>query len=110
MRQKFVISIDSRKDQLKLREYAIVDKSLIKVSSAMLRRGDYQLLCEETYDSKKIVRSIPKGTEALVSALRSRNIFPIEPYAAKIAESVAALYSSPEDGPVELFFDDSIME
>jgi len=110
MRQKFVISIDSRKDLLKLREYAIVDKSLIKVSSAMLRKGDYQLLCEETYKSETIIRSIPHGTRALVSVLRSHNIYPIEPYAAKIAESVMALYSSPKDGPVELFFDDSIME
>jgi hypothetical protein len=43
---------------------------------------------------------------ALVEILRTHNIFPIEPYSNKIAESVMALYNSSEEGPVELFFDD----
>jgi hypothetical protein len=43
---------------------------------------------------------------ALVAILRTDNIFPIEPYSTKIAESVMALYDSSEDGSVELFFDD----
>jgi hypothetical protein len=44
---------------------------------------------------------------ALVAILRTHNIFPIEPYATKIAESVMALYNSSEEGSVELFFDDA---
>jgi hypothetical protein len=42
----------------------------------------------------------------LVAILRTDNIFPIEPYSTKIAESVMALYKSSEDGSAELFFDD----
>ena len=72
----------------------------------MLQKGSFSFLCEETYESEIIVSSISKGMNALVAILRTENIFPIEPYSTKIAESVMALYDSSEDGSVELFFDD----
>ncbi len=106
MRQKYVISRDATKNKLQLREYAIIDKNLKKVAYSMLQKESFSLLCEETYESKIIVKSISKGTNALVATLRTHNIFPIEPYATKIAESVITLYNSSEDGPVELYFDD----
>ena len=106
MRQKYVISRDDAKNKLKIREYAILDKNLKKVVSSMLQKESFSFLCEETYESEIIVSSISKGTNALVANLRTHNIFPIEPYATKIAESVMALYKSAEDGSVELFFDD----
>jgi hypothetical protein len=52
------------------------------------------------------VNCASKGTSALVAVLRTHNMFPIEPYSTKIAESVMDLYNSSEDGSVELFFDD----
>ena len=106
MRQKYVISRDDAKNKLKIREYAIIDKNLKKVVSSMLQKGSFSFLCEETYESEIIVSSISKGMNALVAILRTHNIFPIEPYATKIAESVTALYNSSEDNSVELFFDD----
>ena len=106
MRQKYVISRIGDKNKLKIAEYAIMDKDLKNVASSMLQSGDFKLLCEETYESEIIVSSISKGMNALVAILRTRNIFPIEPYATKIAESVMALYNSSEEGSVELFFDD----
>jgi hypothetical protein len=106
MRQKYVISRDDSENKLTIREYAVIDKNLKKVASSMLQKGSFSFLCEETYESEIIVSSISKGTNALVAILRTHNIFPIEPYANKIAESVMALYNSSEDGPVELFFDD----
>lgn len=106
MRQKYVISRDGAKNKLKIREYAIIEKNLKKVASSMLQKGSFSFLCEETYESEIIVSSISKGMNALISILRTHNIFPIEPYATKIAESVMALYNSSEDGSVELFFDD----
>jgi hypothetical protein len=106
MRQKYVISRDDDKKKLKIREYAILDKNLKKVASAVLQEESFSFLCEETYDSELIVSSITSGINALISALRTHNIFPIAPYAAKIAESVMGLYNSSEDGSVELFFDD----
>jgi len=72
----------------------------------MLQKVYFSFLCEETYESEIIVSSISKGMNALAEILRTHNIFPIEPYSTKIAESVMALYNSSEDGSVELFFDD----
>jgi len=106
MRQKYVISRDDTKNKLKIREYAILDKNLNKVASSMLQKENFSFLCEEIYESEIIVSSISKGMTALVAILRTDNIFPIEPYANKIAGSVMALYDSSEDDSVELFFDD----
>jgi len=106
MRQKYVISRNGVKNKLKIREYAIIDKNLKKVASSMLKKESFSFLCEETYESDIIISSISKGMNALVATLRTHNIFPIEPYVTKIAESVMALYNSSEDGLVELFFDD----
>ena len=72
----------------------------------MVQKGSFSFLCEETYESEIIVSSISIGMNALVATLRTNNLFPIEPYANKIAESVIELYNSSEDGPVELFFND----
>ena len=107
MRQKYVISRNGAQNELKIREYAIIKKDLNKVASSMLKKRNFSLLCEETYESELIVSSISKGMDTLVSTLRTDNIFPIEPYATKIAESVMTLYNSSENGPVELFFNDT---
>jgi len=106
MRQKYVISRDGVKNKLKIREYAIIDKNMKKVVSSMLQNESFSFLCEETYESEMIMSSISKGMNALVAILRTHNIFPIEPYSTKIAESVMGLYNSSEDSSVELFFDD----
>jgi hypothetical protein len=106
MRQKYVISRDGAKNKLKIREYAIVDKTLKKMVSSMLQKESYSFLCEETYESEIIVSSISKGMDTLIAILRTHNIFPIQPYAIQIAESVTELYNSSEDGSVELLFDD----
>jgi len=106
MRQKYVISRDVVKNRLTIREYAVIDKNQQKVPSTMLKKTNFSFLCEETYESEDIVNSISIGISALISSLRTRNLFPIEPYAAQIAESVTSLYRSSGDGSVELFFDD----
>ena len=66
----------------------------------------FTFLCQETYDSKLILSSISNGLKALIDILRTHNLFPIEPYAAKIADAVITLYNSSENGTAELFFDD----
>jgi hypothetical protein len=104
MRQKYIISRDGAKNKLKIMEYPILDKNLKKVASSMLKKGSFSFLCEETYEIEIIVNSISKGMNDLVATLRTINIFPIEPYVTKIAESVMALYNSSKDGSVELLF------
>lgn len=106
MRLKYMISLNENKNTLKISEYAIIDKNLNKVPSSLLKKGDYQFLCEEAYESEAVLSSISQGKNALVACLRTHNIFPIKPYALKIAESVTALYQSSENLSKELFFDD----
>lgn len=106
MRQKYIISIDCGKNLLKISEYAIIDKRLDKVMTSMLQAASYSLLGEETYDSDIIMGAVESGIASLISALRTINIYPIEPYANQIAESVAALCRMPENTPIELLFDD----
>ena len=106
MRQKYVIVRDGNKHQLVIMEYANTGKKLRNESSSIHKKAGYTFLCEETYESDLVRRSIPKGMNAMVTMLRTRNLYPIEPNATKIAESVMALYTSAEGGSVELFFDD----
>lgn len=106
MRQKYIINRDGKSNNLKIREYAIIDKNLKKVESTLLQKDSFVFLCEENYDSKAILESISAGVKAMIATLRTTNIFPIEPYAIKIAESVISLYNSVEKNSVELFFDD----
>ena len=106
MRQKYVISRNGAQNELKIREYAIIDKNLNKVASSMLQEKNISFLCEEIYESEIIINSISKGMNALVAVLRTDNIFPIEPYVTRIAESIMTLYDSSGDGSVELFFND----
>jgi predicted transcriptional regulator len=106
MRQKFKISQNDLTNELNIREYAIIDKIPKNANTLSLQKESYSLLGEETYRSEIVLSSISKGRDSLVAALRTRNLFPIEPYAQKIAESVMALYKLSNDNSVELFFDD----
>jgi hypothetical protein len=106
MRQKYVISLNGERSILKIKEYAVIDKNLKHVASSMLRSENFSLLCEETYQSDVIMRSISKGLDHLVQKIRTLNMYPVEAYATKIAESVMALYQSSDNDSVELFFDD----
>ena len=107
MRQKYLISRNDSKSELKISEFAVTERDINRNAAASnKRKARYTFLCAETYTRDKIQHSISKGIETVVASLRTENIFPIEPYAAKIAESVIALYRAPEDGFVELYFDD----
>ena len=106
MRQKYLISRNLERKEFKIMEYAVLDKDLKKVVSKNLRKDNFSLIGQETYKSDDIINSISLGNAALVGTLRTHNIFPISPYAIKIAETIKRLYNLPEDSTVELFFDD----
>ncbi len=106
MRQKYMISRNDASNELKISEYAVIERDPKKVLISMLEKSKFSFLCEETYAGDMVTDAISRGKQALVASLRTNNIFPIEPYATQIAESVTALYDAPEDGDVELFFDD----
>jgi hypothetical protein len=94
MRQKYVILKNDEKNELILRAFTEIDNTGLV------------LACEETYDEKIIKSTIPKGKNALISILRTQNIYPPGLYAEIIAESVMELYNSKNINTKELLFDD----
>lgn len=106
MRQKYFISREDVNNELKIREYANIQKAPKNVAFTMRNKETFSFLCEETYEGSRIVSSIHKGRDALVAMIRTRNMFPIRSHAIKIAESVMELYDADGDRSVELYFDD----
>ena len=94
MKQKYLIIKDKEKKQIKIQEYAELNKEMLS------------LLCEEAYDFKTIRSAISAGSETLIASLRTNNLYPPAIYAEKIASSVAELYKSKDQESMELFFDD----
>ena len=106
MRQKYIISTGSKQNRIKISECAIIDKHLDKVRTSMLEVANYSLLAEEIYERDIIMDAITDGINSLISVLRTKNLYPIEQRANKIAKSVIAFCKNPEDAPIELLFDD----
>ena len=71
-----------------------------------LSQDDFTLLCTETYEGKIVKKAISQGKEALVSILRTDNLFPIGIYINIIADSVIELYGKDGKLSKELLFDD----
>jgi len=94
MKQKYTIMKSDDKSKLIIQEFAELDKDMMS------------LLCEETYDYQKIQSAISHGREALVSALRTPNMYPAKIYADKIADSVISLHDAPDQNTTEVLFDD----
>ena len=94
MKQKYLIIKDKEKKQIKIQEFAELNKEMLS------------LLCEEAYDYKTIETALSAGPETLISALRTNNLYPPGIYAEKIVSAVAELYKSKDQEPMELFFDD----
>ncbi len=94
MKQKYEILRDDDNKRLIIREFAELDKDIMS------------LLCEESYDKKAVKSAMGAGREALVAALRTKNLYPPGVYAGKIAEKVMEMYGSKGEVSEELLFDD----
>lgn len=94
MRQKYVVLKDMEKNQFVIREYAELDKEVMS------------LLCEEVYDRTRIASAIALGKEAVVAALRTKNLYPPASYAERIAETVIHMEEPDQSDTMELLFDD----
>ena len=94
MKQKFLIQKSVADAQIVIRENAELDKELMS------------LLCEERFDVVTLETALDNGREALIAALRTRNLYPPKAYAEKIAEAVQALLNNADEDAIELFFDD----
>ena len=95
MKQKYLISSNDEKNKLTIKEFAELEK-----------QDEYTLLCEEKYSGEAVESAVTKGKQALISTLRTTNLYPPALYAEKIAVVIMRLFSSESDQSVELFFDD----
>jgi hypothetical protein len=94
MKQKYLISKENDQQKLVIKEFAELDKERLS------------LLCEEEYDNKIIKSAISKGKEALISELRTNNMYPPSVYAEKIAQAVIDIFGSENSQSIEISFND----
>ena len=94
MKQKYLILNDKENKQIKIQEFAELNKQMLS------------LLCEEAYDYQTIQSAISAGKDELIAALRTNNMYPPGIYAEQIADAVIDLHRSKQQDSVELFFDD----
>jgi len=94
MKQKFQIQKNDTDQRLIIKESAELDKDVMS------------LLCEVTFEADMIKRAMQSGREALIAALRTRNMYPPRIYAEMIADTVHNLYKSSDNDAAELMFDD----
>ena len=94
MKQKYLIFRNEEENKLVIKESAELNKEILT------------LICEQTYDDLNIKSAVEKGKDFLISELRTQNLYPIDLYVDKIAESVITLYRSGDNESMELFFDD----
>jgi hypothetical protein len=106
MKQRYFISRDEKTNELTIEEYAVVAGNPKTYEIRALTPDDFTLLCIETYEGKKIKRAINQGKDALVSTLRTDNLYPISSYAGLIADSVMEIYGTKNNFCKELLFDD----
>ena len=106
MKQRYFISRDEKTNELTIEEYAVVAGNLKAYEISALTPEDFTLLCVETYEGKKIKKAISRGRQALVTTLRTDNLYPISIYAGLIADSVMEIYGRRDNFCKELLFDD----
>jgi len=94
MKQKYEIVRDDDNKRVIIREFAELDKDTMS------------LLCEESYEKKAVKAAMSMGRDSLVSALRTKNLYPPGMYAAKIADKVVELLGAKGKASDELVFDD----
>jgi len=94
MKQKYEILRDDDNKRLIIREFAELDKDTMS------------LLCEESYDRKAVKSAVGMGRDALIAALRTKNLYPPGMYAGKIAEKVIEIMGTRGKVSDELVFDD----
>ena len=106
MIQKFTIFRDDVNDILVIEEFAILDGVLKNNNYQDLNAEDFSFICKEKYESKKLEIALSKNKHAIVTSIRTNNMYPISYYAEAIADSITNLYQSGSSKTVELIFDD----
>lgn len=94
MRHKYVITLNTEKAEMVLREFCELDKDI------------FTLVCEESYPFSVIQAAANRGVDHLVNTIRTRNFYPCGLFTTKIAEFVIKLFEAEADTVVDVFCDD----
>lgn len=94
MKQKYAIIRDDDQKTVVIREYAELDKEMMS------------LLCEETYAQEAMAAAVQAGRTAVITTLRTNNMYPPAMYAEPIADAIMGLFADGGNLSAELFFDD----
>jgi predicted signal transduction protein with EAL and GGDEF domain len=108
MLQRYDISMNDETNRLSIKEFAVIERKLKKRDYSDPALENFSLMYEVAYDGDDIREAIDKGQDALISAIRSDDFFPISSCAELIAERVTELFNGNSDSFSELFFDDRI--
>lgn len=95
MKQQYKVIKDVTENKLVLQEYGELDKDVMS------------LLCQETFEGDAVRAALGKGKTAVMSALRTPNMYPPNTYAALIADAVIRVYDDEAVTEEELVFDDT---
>ena len=106
MIQRFRIFMDDENDFLTIEESAVLDKVKIGIDYEGLNTEDFSIVYKEKYESTTLKTAISKDKQAIISSLRTNNMYPIGNYAEVIADSITDMYESGSSKTVELIFDD----
>lgn len=109
MIQRYDISMNGETNRLSIKEFAVIEGKLGKRNYSDPVNESFSLMHEVVYDRDDIREAIVRGQNALISALRSDDFFPISSCVELIAERVTELFNGNSDSFSELFFDDRML-
>ncbi len=95
MKHLYKVLKDEEKGSFILREFGEIDKDTMS------------LLCEQAYDGEVMSAAVEQGVAAVMTALRTPNIYPPGLYLETLAETVIRLYREGGDLEREVMFDDA---
>ena len=94
MKQQYTVLMNDEHNKLIIREYGELDKDMLS------------LLCEETYDDAEVRTAIAGGKEKVISAIRTKNLYPPRGHAEKLTGLVMDYYASGQYEPMHLAIDE----
>ena len=106
MKQKYQILKNVKDRELIIREHAVLSGHIRRKELPKIQEDEFSLLCEQTFDTQDVKRSISEGKVSLISFLRTPHFFPIGLYMDKIADTVIAMFAAKGDQAENLIFDD----
>jgi hypothetical protein len=106
MIQKYKIIRDDDNGTLIIEEFAVIERVIKNMDFLDLNDQVFSFVCKEEYDTDKLKAAVSTNRQAIVSFIRTHNMFPIGNYATVIADSITDLYRSNDRNSIELIFDD----